>query len=190
MKVNLIVIFYVFTMMFMIDSNPVKEEIVEIFNNIDVEEGIETIIEKSELEFDYVRSKLPLSTEHDETWTSKMLNHGKFKNDVERIELELYRLSSEKESNCYEVSLRVSYSNRKSLNSDYDNIISTFEELGSEIEHFYLSGRDMPAKFDSSKIKLGTEMEKAELAIGKIEDDLLGRLILFATFETCPDKYE
>ncbi len=169
-------------------SNPTKEEVVKIFKNIDIEIGIEKILATSPIDFTYEKSKLPFGGGYDEIWNSTISNHELFDIDVRYIDLELHRINTDKKSKCYDANLRVQYTKKSTLNSDYEALISKFETLNTMVQQDYLAGRDFPVKFDISSIKLGRKMKNAELHIGKIEDEHADRLILNITYSKCPTK--
>lgn len=183
----------VFLSLFIIFSfqNSFKGELINIFNNIDIESGIDNIIEteKSKLNFDYYKDKIPLVAGYDETWIAKIINHDYFKNEVDSIELELHRTVKETENNCYDIILRVDFSNKERLNSEYKRIFSSLMELGGELFEDEYIIEDSAISFITTSIQKEDELGTSLIIIGTVQNRILNKFTLTIVYDNCPAKY-
>jgi len=160
-------------------NSNIKYEVAQIFNGLPIYDGIVTIINKSDLEFEYWKTPIPLSNGgYTETWQGQFSDYDYLRRHTGNVSIQLNR-----EEICYDVTFRVFYNSKEAIRQDYEELTTNLINKGAIIEESKILG--VPIEFSHSKIDLDDNQNEATFSFSLNENIVKEELSILLQYELC-----
>lgn len=164
-------------------ENSIEDEVQKLFNGIPVHEGIQEIVKKSNLKFDYGKTISILGSH--ENWVTHLNKFEYLESPTKEIKLELSQGSEDKKNACYTSSLRLFYQNEEIMAEEFFRIKEKFEILGEKVDTETVLTEDYIMKRQSVIVYFNKEKQIPYLGFSFSKDEEYNEYQVFVHYQNC-----